>query len=477
MMSAIQVTPNHQPLQPIQDEKDTPSTVEPTEEGSPEVFEKKEQKISTHYKSMCYVNTVKAEKRDKIGLKVKKSDEWNVIYVSDIKPDSKFSDSKLEVGDVILTINGKQCPKTVKEITKEIMSCVGTLALMCAKLSPAISLIDTTPAVSPASSKEEKPVNDYETVGPELVDDDDHPHNINVDENGIEIEAPQIQKSNSSTQLDKSRAAANRRSSEPMALPSQSGHGTPPPERAVSTSSARESSPVRVVHIDPTGTLNVTPRCSPQPSKEFVDVFPKAASISSSGRKQQSQQDRDRKAKRDAKRTARMAQMPEMRPGAFAIKSGGVRASTANNGKGASRSQSPRGYSSGSQDSEAKRRAMTAASRGLSPHRQNVPSGAQPIVPGAGLSSSAPVARLAAASASYDRTSAPVINQVYSPRSPRPPRNPRHSSPPANMGVGIGVPVPSSPRATSDSIQSSVSTSSINEEESYQQTESDGCSY
>ena len=99
-------------------------------------------KLANYLESMCFVSAVKADKDDKIGLIVKKSKTWDAIYVSQIKPDSKFSATKLEVGMVILTINGNACPNSVKDIQEVIRECEGSLTLVAAKTVPTIRLED-----------------------------------------------------------------------------------------------------------------------------------------------------------------------------------------------------------------------------------------------------------------------------------------------------------------------------------------------
>lgn len=106
--------------------------------------------ISRYYESVCYEKAVKADKSEKVGLVLKRSNVWDTLYISGIKKSSKFANSKLKVGMVIVTINGIKCPKTVKEIQKVMKETKGELTVMAATISKEISLEDDNgPALLP----------------------------------------------------------------------------------------------------------------------------------------------------------------------------------------------------------------------------------------------------------------------------------------------------------------------------------------
>ncbi|CAJ1955593.1 unnamed protein product [Cylindrotheca closterium] len=97
--------------------------------------------ISKYYDSICYANILKESKNEKLGLVVKRSSAWDTLYISRIKDTSKFADSKLEVGMVILTINRTKCPKTVKAFQKLMKETTeGDLTIMAATISKEIDI-------------------------------------------------------------------------------------------------------------------------------------------------------------------------------------------------------------------------------------------------------------------------------------------------------------------------------------------------
>ncbi|KAL3932601.1 MAG: hypothetical protein SGBAC_010771 [Bacillariaceae sp.] len=97
--------------------------------------------IAKYYESICYAHAFKEHKNEKLGLVVKRSSTWNTLYISKIKGTSKFADSKLEVGMVILTINRTKCPKTVKDFQNLMKDTEGDLTIMAATISKEIKLI------------------------------------------------------------------------------------------------------------------------------------------------------------------------------------------------------------------------------------------------------------------------------------------------------------------------------------------------
>ncbi|CAJ1950088.1 unnamed protein product [Cylindrotheca closterium] len=119
--------------------------------------------IANYFESICYANAVKEQKNEKIGLVVKRSNAWNTLYISGIKDTSKFANSKLQIGMVILTINGMKSPTTVKEIQKVMKETVGDLTIMAASISKEITIAGSN-ANSPARSPVHSPVRPSKVV-------------------------------------------------------------------------------------------------------------------------------------------------------------------------------------------------------------------------------------------------------------------------------------------------------------------------
>ena len=72
----------------------------------------------------AFVTTVhKASACERVGMTLKKTTS-NKIYIDQIPLGSKFSFTALKPGMVLLTINGKPCPKTIKE-TRALFSTMG----------------------------------------------------------------------------------------------------------------------------------------------------------------------------------------------------------------------------------------------------------------------------------------------------------------------------------------------------------------
>ena len=101
---------------------------------------------TTPKKSLCVANIFKYTKTEKIGLNLKLSNTMGRIYVSDIKRNSKFASTPLQIGMVVLTVNGKPCPRTVKETATLIKGIEGDLTLV------ACSLKDPSKSTSSSSS-------------------------------------------------------------------------------------------------------------------------------------------------------------------------------------------------------------------------------------------------------------------------------------------------------------------------------------
>jgi hypothetical protein len=430
--------------------------------------------ISSYYQSMYYVNAIKADEKDKVGVHVKKSDEWNVIYVSSIKLGSKFSDTKLAIGDVILTINGKACPKSVKEITLEITTCVGSLALMCAKLSDDVNLLDNpaspTSSIPKSSHRRASEPSTVSTIQrhdpqseriiaasprrlvstgkPELVSDNEHPHRNSHREAGFEIEAKQLGTNKSPREY---MASTHRRASEPTA-PTSSKQDLPAKRAVVS----RQFSPIHNVHIDASGTLNVSPEISKE-TKKVLDsnrfsFKPEPLGNQSKRASQRSQEESDRKAKRDARRSERLSEMSsDFRPGAYTVTSSKRPSSTKST---PSRSMSPK-RDGHKEEKYAKQATRPPQSKGLSPFRHQRPQ--------------VGALRLSAPSA----PGMPPIqyhNRTAEPRAPAPapannlPPPYRTSSPISNYSVGVPL------SEDVSSVVSSVS-SAFNRRDDDQQTE------
>mmetsp|Transcript_30466 Transcript_30466/g.73071 ORF Transcript_30466/g.73071 Transcript_30466/m.73071 type:complete len:1069 (+) Transcript_30466:244-3450(+) len=88
----------------------------------------------TPKKSLCVANIFKYTKTEKIGLNLKLSNTMGRIYVSDIKRNSKFADTPLQIGMVVLTVNGKPCPRTVKETATIVKAIEGDLTIVACSL-------------------------------------------------------------------------------------------------------------------------------------------------------------------------------------------------------------------------------------------------------------------------------------------------------------------------------------------------------
>lgn len=85
-------------------------------------------------KTLCVANVFKYDKSDKIGLTVKYSNTLERVYISEVRPNGKFARTSLQTGMVILTINGKPCPRTVKETTEIIRDIEGDLTIVAVSL-------------------------------------------------------------------------------------------------------------------------------------------------------------------------------------------------------------------------------------------------------------------------------------------------------------------------------------------------------
>eukprot|EP00980_Cylindrotheca_fusiformis_P005177 scaffold1106_cov126-Cylindrotheca_fusiformis.AAC.3 len=88
----------------------------------------------TPKKSLCVASIFKCEKGEKLGLNLKFSNTMGRIYVSDIKRTSKFADTPLQTGMVLLTVNGQPCPRSVKETATLIKSIEGDLTFVACSL-------------------------------------------------------------------------------------------------------------------------------------------------------------------------------------------------------------------------------------------------------------------------------------------------------------------------------------------------------
>eukprot|EP00980_Cylindrotheca_fusiformis_P009416 scaffold2058_cov115-Cylindrotheca_fusiformis.AAC.9 len=310
----------------------------PTTSSSINRHSSKAMNISQYFQSMCYANAVKESKNEKIGLVVKRSPVWNSIYISAIKESSKFADSKLEVGMVILAINGIKCPNTVKAIQKVMKDCEGDLTIVAASISPEIDVTATTttstttttgtsPATSPTNvetKQEEDPtpkpvvltpdvpdvqddVFEDDDDGPELIDDEEHPHNVSKSSSiGFDDLSVGPETIDDDIHPDKAVNSVSQGSAFANVVPQDSGaddalemvlteekdeaagvgaaatfqdsfssselpsahsstsdfSNTPTPRRRV-MKSMRDDSPVRVSSIDHTGGIIVTPKTSP----------------------------------------------------------------------------------------------------------------------------------------------------------------------------------------------------------------------
>ncbi|CAJ1950752.1 unnamed protein product [Cylindrotheca closterium] len=81
------------------------------------------------------VFSIEAEKpfpNCRVGIRVTKSNRWKVFYVSQIREDSIFVNTKLKTGDVLVTINGKPCPDTLPNVLGMLASMTGPVKLTAA---------------------------------------------------------------------------------------------------------------------------------------------------------------------------------------------------------------------------------------------------------------------------------------------------------------------------------------------------------
>eukprot|EP00526_Cylindrotheca_closterium_P011255 CAMPEP_0113649112 /NCGR_PEP_ID=MMETSP0017_2-20120614/26081_1 /TAXON_ID=2856 /ORGANISM="Cylindrotheca closterium" /LENGTH=493 /DNA_ID=CAMNT_0000561435 /DNA_START=86 /DNA_END=1567 /DNA_ORIENTATION=+ /assembly_acc=CAM_ASM_000147 len=91
------------------------------------------------------VFTVEAEKpfpNCRVGIRVTKSIKWKVFYVSSIREDSIFVNTKLKKGDVLVSINGKPCPDTLPSVLGMLGSITGQIKLTVAATKPAFDIED-----------------------------------------------------------------------------------------------------------------------------------------------------------------------------------------------------------------------------------------------------------------------------------------------------------------------------------------------
>eukprot|EP00526_Cylindrotheca_closterium_P002662 CAMPEP_0113610874 /NCGR_PEP_ID=MMETSP0017_2-20120614/5256_1 /TAXON_ID=2856 /ORGANISM="Cylindrotheca closterium" /LENGTH=996 /DNA_ID=CAMNT_0000519785 /DNA_START=125 /DNA_END=3115 /DNA_ORIENTATION=+ /assembly_acc=CAM_ASM_000147 len=222
--------------------------------------------ISNYYESICYANAVKKDKSEKVGLVVKRSNAWNTLYISGIKDTSKFAGSKLEIGMVILTINGMKCPTTVKEIQKVMKETEGDLTIMAATISKEITIVGSN-ANSPTRSPAHSPVrptnntpksNDSETAATVDGSEDHALESLEMTLSGHQQKYFRKISDNDDDDDDEGRP---RRVSPPDS-PGNSLHSSKH-ERKVSDSGLRDS-PVSISSIDHTGNIVVTPVGSPK---------------------------------------------------------------------------------------------------------------------------------------------------------------------------------------------------------------------
>ncbi|CAJ1962476.1 unnamed protein product [Cylindrotheca closterium] len=91
------------------------------------------------------VFSIEAEKpfpNCKVGIRVTKSNRWKVFYVSQIREDSIFVNTKLKTGDVLVTINGKPCPDTLQHVLGMLGSITGPVKLTAAATKRAFDIED-----------------------------------------------------------------------------------------------------------------------------------------------------------------------------------------------------------------------------------------------------------------------------------------------------------------------------------------------
>lgn len=91
----------------------------------------------------------------RVGIRVCKSNKWNVFYVSRIRDDSIFFDTKLKRGNILVSINGTPCPDTLPNVLGMLGSITGAIKLTVAATKSGFDIEDGN------EEKGEEKGNDY----------------------------------------------------------------------------------------------------------------------------------------------------------------------------------------------------------------------------------------------------------------------------------------------------------------------------
>jgi hypothetical protein len=133
----------------------------------------------TPSKALCVANIFKYDKAEKLGLNLKFSSTMGRIYVSDIKRNSKFSDTPLQIGMVLLTVNGQPCPRTVKETATFIKSIEGDLTLVACSLKNTTNTTNTQAEEANTNNQKKKSHNNHNNIQKKKNVDENVDRNVN----------------------------------------------------------------------------------------------------------------------------------------------------------------------------------------------------------------------------------------------------------------------------------------------------------
>jgi len=99
--------------------------------------------LKPYLESVFMVEANKTSPSARIGFQVKKSHKWKVFFVSEVKEDSIFIDTRVKTGDILLAINGKVCPDNLPDILSTMAMISGSVQLTLAATKPAFEIEDT----------------------------------------------------------------------------------------------------------------------------------------------------------------------------------------------------------------------------------------------------------------------------------------------------------------------------------------------
>lgn len=96
--------------------------------------------LKPYIETVFPVETTKPFPNCRCGIRVTKSNRWKVFYVSHIKDDSIFFDTKLSPGHVVISINGQPCPDRLPDVLGLLGSIAGSIKLTVANMKPGFDL-------------------------------------------------------------------------------------------------------------------------------------------------------------------------------------------------------------------------------------------------------------------------------------------------------------------------------------------------